>query len=70
MRMPKKTVKAVEKESAKLGYPSKSEYIREAVRRMISPEIREDVLEEVIRRSMAAKGDFLTHDAVVKKIRG
>ena len=36
VRMPKKTVKTIEKESAKLGYPNKSEYIREAVRRMIS----------------------------------
>lgn len=70
VRMPKKTVKAIENESAKLGYPNKSEYIREAVRRMINPEIRENVLEEVIRRSSEAKGDYLTHAAVAKKIRG
>jgi len=70
VRMPKKTVKAIEKESAKLGYPNKSEYIREAVRRMISPEIRQDIMEEVVRRAMEAKGEYLTHEDVAKKIRG
>jgi Arc/MetJ-type ribon-helix-helix transcriptional regulator len=70
VRMPKKTVKAIENESAKLGYPNKSEYIREAVRRMINPEIREDILKELIRRSNEAKGEYLTHAAVVKKIKG
>ncbi|MBN2250843.1 MAG: ribbon-helix-helix protein, CopG family [Candidatus Altiarchaeota archaeon] len=69
VRMPKKTVKAIERESGKLGYPNKSEYIREAVRRMINPEIKEDVMEEVIRRSLEAKSDFLTHEEVARKIR-
>ena len=35
-----------------------------------NPEIRAEVLEEVIRRSNEAKGDYLTHAKVAKKIRG
>lgn len=70
VRMPKKTVKAIEKESVKLGYPNKSEYIREAVRRMINPELREDILKEVNRRSEEARGEYVSHASLVKKIRG
>jgi len=68
VRMPNSLLKKIEKESRIQGYTNKSEYVREAIRRMIQPSVREKILEELIKRSIEVRHDYVEHRDVVKKI--
>lgn len=70
IRMPTKMARNVEKEAKKLGYSNKSEYIRDAIRRMANPTVKEKVLEELMKRSIEVESNYVSHEDVVKRIRG
>lgn len=69
VRLPLSMMKIIKKESEKMGYQNKSEYVREAIRRMIQPTVSEKVLGDLMKRSIEARYESVSHSDVVKKIR-
>lgn len=68
IRVRKKTLDEIEKQAEKRGYPNRSEYIREAVRRMNQPELKEKVLAEIIERRIESKYETLSQEEVKKRL--
>ena len=70
VRVPQGMIREIDREADELGYPNRSAYIREAVIRMSKPAVKEKILEELIKRSIEARYDYVKHDEVAKKLRG
>ena len=68
-RVPQAMIKEIDREADNLGYPNRSEFVREAVIRMSRPRVKEKILEELIKRSIEARFDCMKQDEVVKALR-
>ncbi len=55
MKMPEEQVEEIYRYLKKHRYPSRSEFIRDAVRRMMEPRLSEEALMDVIQARLEAK---------------
>lgn len=69
VRVPQEMAEKIDEEIERLGYSSRSEFVRDAIRRMENPTLKEEVLEELLKRSIEAKSHYLKHEEVVEKTR-
>ncbi len=70
MRLTKKLIWLVDKEVKKGKYPSRSEFVRESIRRMFEERVRPEVLAELIlARKEMDEGKFVPHEKVVKRLK-
>ncbi|MDI6707567.1 MAG: ribbon-helix-helix domain-containing protein [Candidatus Thermoplasmatota archaeon] len=70
VRLTKKLIQLVEREVKRGKYSSKSEFIREAIRRMFEERVRPEILAELTAaRKEMEEGEFIHHEEVVKKLK-
>jgi putative addiction module CopG family antidote len=65
VRLTKELSRIVDASVARGIYPNKSEVLRDALRKLFAPELKEEVLLEAIKRSR--KGEFVSQAAVEKE---
>lgn len=70
VRMNKTLVRLVDSAVSSGMYPSRSEVLRGAVRGLFAPELKDDVLQEIIRRNKEMdKGEYVTLEELDKELK-
>ncbi len=64
VRLGDELVRTVDAAVEKGIYPNRSEAVRDALRRLFAPELREEVLVEVLKRSQGASSEFTSQSEI------
>jgi len=68
-KVPDKLTKKMEEFMRRRGYPSQSEFVRDAIRRMLEPELDERIIREiVVARTQVKRGETVSLDKLERSL--
>jgi len=68
-KVPDKLTKKMEEFMKRRGYPSQSEFVRDAIRRMLEPELDERIIREiVVARTQVKRGETVSLDKLERSL--
>jgi len=68
-KVPDKLTKKMEEFMKRRGYPSQSEFVRDAIRRMLEPELDERTIREiVVARTQVKRGETVSLDKLERSL--
>lgn len=68
-KVPDELTKRIEEFMKRRGYPSQSEFVRDAIRRMLEPELDERIVREIIvAREQVRKGETVSLEKLEKSL--